>query len=114
MNFDDFLYDKVLQGFEIMGINQKKIDRMLQLKESQRKYQDFLDDIDVRVIEDYFKIGLKANVFRDKNNRVLGVRDNLFWRFKKDGFQYLLCRRPLNFAGTDMNAIINDILQKKF
>lgn len=112
MSYNNFLYDQMLRGFKILGVNQKKIDRMVQLKEAKREYQDFLDDIDITVIEDYFKLGLKANVFRERSNKVLGARDNLFWRFNSKGFQYLLCRRPLNFVGKDMNSIINDVLQQ--
>lgn len=112
MNLDDFLYSSILRGYEIMGLDQKRIDRMIQLKEAKREYQSFLDDIDVSIIEDYFKLGLKANVFRTKTNTLLSDRDNLFWRFDNKGYQYLLCRRPLNFMGRDMNSIIKEILQK--
>jgi len=114
MNYDKFFYDMYLRGFEIMGVNKKKIDRMALLRQYVKEYQDFIKELDLNPIVDYFEIGLKAREFKDFNTgRILTKNDNLFWGFNHKGYQYTLRRQPLQTQGNNINAIMNQILQQQ-
>lgn len=112
MNFNNFFYHCILQGYEIMGINKKKIERLAQLKKWQEEYQEFIKMLDLNPIVNYFEKGVKAKQFRQQDGKILGRNDNLFWGFNHSGYQYTLRRQPLNTIGKDMGSIINEMLQK--
>jgi hypothetical protein len=102
----------MLRGFTVMGVNQKKINRMILLKENQRKYQEFIKTLDLKPIVEYFELGIEARQFTDAmTGRVLTKNDNLFWGFNSEGYQYTLRRQPLNTSGNDMSSIMNELLQ---
>ena len=96
-----------------MGVNQKKIDRMVQLKEWEREYQEFIKTLNLNPIAKYFELGVKAKQFKRQDGKILGRNDNLFFGFNHEGYQYTLRRQPLQVTGNNMNAIINQMLQKK-
>lgn len=117
MSYNNFLYDQILRGYQIMGVNQKKIERLAQLEENKKEYQDFLKTMDMKPVFEYFKLGLEANQFKDnQTGKLLGKHDNLFWRFNAGGYQYLLCRRPIRNPIQNPNnpfsSIVNDILME--
>lgn len=112
MDLNDFFYYSFLQGYKIMGVDKTKIERIAQIKEFERLYQEFVDTIDTSTIEDYFKLALNAKVFRAKNGHLLKGNDNLFWRFNSKGYQYLLCRRPIKTSGNYIGNIMNELFQR--
>lgn len=119
MNIDNFLYDCILRGFTIMGINHKKIERMAQLRVKKKEYQEFIKLLDLKPIVEYFELGVEAQYFKmpDPNNperfKTLGKNDDLWWGFNSEGYQYTLRRQPLNTSGNDMNSIINELFQSR-
>lgn len=117
MNFDNFLYNCLLRGFTIMGINTKKIDRMALLRAKKKEYQEFIKTLDLKPIVEYFELGVEAQYFKmpDPNNpgrfKTLGKNGDLWWGFNHEGYQYTLRRQPLKTSGNDMNSIMNELFQ---
>ena len=111
MSYNNFLYDCLLQGYKIMGVNQKKIDRMIQLKEFKREYQEFIKDLDLNPIVEYFELGIKARYFKNQVGKVLERNDNLFWGFNHGAYQYTLRRQPAKTTGNTIGDIMNQMIQ---
>lgn len=113
-DYDKFFLHMYLRGFEIMGVNKKKIDRMALLRQYIKEYKDFIKQFDLKPIVEYFEVGLKANQFKDfRTNRILGKNENLWWGFNSGGYQYTLRRQPLRAQGNNVNDIMNQLLQQQ-
>ena len=112
MNLDTFFYHSLLRGYEILGINKVKIERMALFKKWQEEYQEFLKSLKLQPIVEYFEKGVKAKQFRQQDGKILGRNDNLFWGFNHGGYQYTLRRQPQKTSGNDINSIISQMLQK--
>ncbi len=112
MNFDNFIYHYLIRGFKIMGINAKKIERISLLKSKKKAYQEFIKNLDLKPIVEYFELGVEAEYFRRDDGKKLGLNDNLFWGFNHKGYQYTLRRQPLNTAGNNIGSIMNEMFQK--
>ncbi len=118
MNFDTFLYNCILRGFKIMGINAKKIERIKTHRENLKIYHEFLKTLNLKPIEEYFELGVEAEAFRMPPNslhpkgKLLGKNDNLFWGFNSKGYQYTLRRQPLNTGRNNVDSIMNEMFQK--
>ena len=92
----NYFIDLYLRGYEIMGIDKKKIEHQIRIREARKKFKEFLREIDVSEVEAYFKRGLEAEIFIDDyTGRLLGPNGNLKWRFEKGNYRYLLMRIPL-------------------
>lgn len=111
MNFNDFLYNCILRGFKIMGVNHKKMDRMSLLSTKRKEYQEFIKTLDLKPIVEYFELGVEAHYFKRVDGKILGKNDNLWWGFNSEGYQYTLRRQPLNTSGNDMKSIMNELFQ---
>ena len=112
MNLNSFFLSCFLRGYEIMGVNKTKIERMALMKKLQKEYQEFIRTLDLSVIVEYFEKGVEANQFRQQNGKILGRNDNLFWGFNDRGYQYTLRRQPRKVTKNDMSSIINEMFQK--
>ena len=119
MNFDTFLYNYILKGFKIMGINAKKIERIKLHRELIRRFQEFKKSLNLKPLEEYFELGVEAGAFFMPPNpmfpegKVLTKNENLFWGFNSNGYQYTLRRQPLNTGGNRIDSIMNEIFQKQ-
>ena len=114
MDFNDFFYYCLLQGFEIMGMSKKRAEKIALLKENQRKYQEFVKQFDLKPIVEYFEYGLEAQVFTDKmTGKILQKNENLFWGFNHAGYQYLLARKPIRKAKSPLQDILNEARREK-
>jgi len=115
----DFMLGKYLQGFKVIGINYKKIERHALLKENQKKYQAFKQQLDLSMLHEYFKLGIEAEIFietRCTNCGMVGIARNqpcwqcrcpthlvrtkqegedLFFEFDHEGYNYKFRRQNI-------------------
>ena len=74
-----------------------KIERIEKYKKLLQEFEDFKKDFDLNPIVDYFKIGLEVKIFKNPlNGKPLTEKDNLFFGFNHDGYQYTLRRQPIH------------------
>jgi hypothetical protein len=107
-----YFYDMEIRGYEIMGVNKTKIDRMKILREAKGKWKDFLKELDLSAVVNYFEIGVDAQSFTDMNTgRILTAKDDLMFGFNQGGYQYTLRRQPLNTIVKTLEDIVNQTLQ---
>lgn len=96
MDFYEFYEHMKLLGYEVIGLSYRGIDQEKRLKENRKRYNEFVKELDLSPVKEYFKIGLKAQVFRDNvTNRVLKEKDDLMWLINDGGYQYSFRRQPL-------------------
>lgn len=115
MNITNFIYNKLLQGYKIMGINQKKIDREAILKAWKQKYTDYVKSLDLKPLQEYIDIGMKAQVFRDiRTLEILKDKDDIMFGFPKDGYLYTFRRQPLNIPPPQPQIDLNNVKVETF
>lgn len=74
----------------------QEVERIKRLKEAKERYEAFVeDDFDKKQIADYFRIGVKAEVFVSPKGRVLTDKDDIMFMFYDKNYQYSLRRRPV-------------------
>lgn len=107
MELWDYFYCMKLMGYEVMNVNYKKVMKQVELREDIQKYKDFVNDhFDKKMVADYFKIGLKAKVFKDNRTRkVLTDKDQLFFGWEDSKYQYTLRRQPLVVRDANMELM---------
>ena len=98
MNIHDFIYHKLLLNEVICGMSYKKVMKNVELKAHLQKYKDFVNEhFDKKMIADFFKVGVKAKVFKDnRTGKTLTDKDHLFTGFEDLKYQYTLRRQPLH------------------
>jgi len=73
-----------------------EVERIKRLKEAKERYDAFVeDDFDKKQIAEYFRIGVKAEVFVNPQGKVLTDKDSIMFLFYDSKFQYSLRRRPV-------------------
>ena len=105
----------MLKGFQIMGINAKKIERIKAHKENLRIFEEFKKTLNLKPIVEYFEKGIDAEAFIMPPNpmfpkgKVLERNEDLWWGFNSKGYQYTLRRQPLN----TVDSVMNELFQKQ-
>ena len=88
MNFDKFLYNSLLYGFTIMGVNNKNQNRAsfrhLIIQKKQELFQ---------VLYEYFELGLQAGIFGE-GGKLSGPNDRLWTGFNHGPYIYFIHRQP--------------------
>lgn len=65
-------------------------------KRAKREFDDFTTDhFDMKMLIDYFKLGVKARVFKDKKEKILKESDDLYAGFRAGNFLYTFRRQKL-------------------
>jgi len=97
MKFLDYIYYMKLMGYELINVSYKKVMKNIERKRSKEVFNDFLrDNFDMKMVRDYFALGVKAGIFTDNRDKhVLGPDDQLFFGWMDKEFQYTLRRQPL-------------------
>lgn len=108
MNLDDFLYHYILSGHTIMGIENKKLQRITAHKMAVEKYHEV-----IKVLTEYFELGLRANIFGE-GGKPSGPNDRLWTGFDQGSYVYFVHRQPKRKKAipTNMDSILNNILQQ--
>lgn len=93
----DYFYDMLLLGYEVINVSYKKVMKNAELRRQQEIYKDFVKEhFDKKMIADYFKFGVKAQIFHDnRTGKILGDDDQLFTGFADSKYQYTIRRQPL-------------------
>ena len=117
MDLNDFFYYSLLQGYKIMGVDKTRIERIAQIKEYKRLYNDFINSLDLdkelkNPIVEYFEMTLRAREFKDMKGKILGKNANLYFGFDKAGYRYVVKRHPLKTSGKYLGDIMNQMLQR--
>lgn len=111
MNFITYLIGMELRGFKLMGLNYGKVMEAIKLKEAKRRYLEFIDQLDLKVVQNYFEVGLNSKVFLDKRtNQPLTKDDDLWWGFYDKNYQYTLRRQPIRKKQVQPNQ--DEIMRK--
>lgn len=114
MDISTFIYNLILRGYEIIGFDKKKAERIALLQKNKQKFNDFTKSLDLMPIVRYFEFGLEAQVFTDNmTGKVLQKNHNLFWGFNHAGYQYLLSRRPIPQTRNPLQNILNEARREK-
>lgn len=116
MNLENFLYNSILSGFTIMGINNKNLERIsLQQLVVNKKKELF------RTLFEYFELGLRANIFGEGGNPS-GPNDRLWTGFNHGQYIYFVHRQPKGKKSpspqfgsilNNVGPILNKVLQRK-
>lgn len=93
-----YFYDMLLRGYEVINVSYNKVLKQAELRRVLQIYKDFVNDhFDKKMIADYFKHGVKAQVFRDnRTGKILTDNDQLFFGFDDSQYRYTLRRQPLS------------------
>lgn len=95
-----YLYNMYLLGYEVCGINYKKIEQQARLREAKEKYKAFMADTDIKaILEEFFWRAFEAGVIlEDQTGRPLtNQNDILKSKFDKGNYRYLLMRVPISY-----------------
>lgn len=96
----DFLLDMFLRGYEVLGVDKKRVEREVLVREARVKLKEFMEDFDVySTIIGYFRHGQKAKIFlNDQTKKPLVKPDEILkFRFDQGNYRYLLMRVPLAY-----------------
>lgn len=109
MDLDKFLYNSILSGFTIMGINNKNLERVSYHQLIVKKKQELF-----RVLHEYFELGLRAGIF-DQGGKLSGPNDRLWTGFNQGPYVYFVHRqfKPKKGAIPQINPLLNNIPNKK-
>ncbi len=89
-----YYLDMLLRGYEIVGVNKHKIERIVKLREAKARYKRFMKDNDFRDVKEFFIVGLEAEVFIARNTGdVLNKDGDLFFGFFTDKYGNVLLNK---------------------
>ncbi|KKL88159.1 hypothetical protein LCGC14_1927480 [marine sediment metagenome] len=109
MDLDKFLYNSLLNGFTIMGINNKNLERISLRQLVVEKKQELF-----RVLYEYFELGLRAGIFGN-GGKLSGSNDRLWTGFNHGPYVYFVHRQPQpkKSPTPQFNPLLNNIPQRK-
>jgi len=114
MDYYEYFYNMMLRGYEVVNVSYKKIMKDVELRANKDKLKDFIKDhFDKKMIADYFKMGIKAKIFKDsRTGKLLTENDQLFFGFEDSKFQYTIRRQALVVRDNNAN-IVREMIKRQ-